>query len=198
MAPGATGERTDIIRSFSPTDDDDGAEPEVDERRAAAEAIADSSQPEKLEAEVHRDALDWLLSDEPDEYAYEKFEIDVAPPGSKDPVWLVWTLRALNADELKAARRLASGANRQQRRKASGEEADLSEINLRIVTLATVAPDLHQAAQAKGYADPSHVLKHRFRNKPGIIDQLASKVLTISGYEEEAIRDAVEVRAAGN
>jgi hypothetical protein len=50
-------------------------------------------------------------------------------------------------------------------------------------------------ARQKGIADPAMVLRHRFRRKPGLIDQLAAIVLERSGYDDDAIRDAVEVRA---
>ena len=34
------------------------------------------------------------------------------------------------------------------------------------------------------------VLKHRFRRKPGLIDQLAGRIMDLSGYDEEDVREA--------
>lgn len=193
----ATDERTDLIRSRVVSEEEESGVEDSPGRMAAME-VADAKDATKVEPEVQQSALDWLLSDDPEEdMGFEKFEIDVAPPG-RESQWITWTVRPLNAEELKAARRLATGGNRQQRRSAQAAEPDLSEVNARIVQIATIDPDLAEAAQKKGIADPVFILKHRFRNKPGLVDQIASKVLTISGYEEEAIRDPIEMRAAGS
>lgn len=192
-----TDERTDLFRSsVVPEEEESGLEDSPG--KVAAMEVAATKDAAKVDPEVQQSALDWLLSDDPDEdTGFEKFEIDIAPPG-RDSHWIKWTIRPLNAEELKAARRLAVGGNRQQRRSAQAADPDLSEVNARIVQIATIDPDLNEAAQKKGIADPVFILKHRFRNKPGLLDQIASKVLTISGYEEEAIRDPIEMRAAGS
>jgi hypothetical protein len=193
----ATDERTDLIRSLVVSDEEEPGLEDSPGKQAAIE-VADAKDAAKVAPEVQQSALDWLLSDDPEEdTGFEKVEIDVAPPG-RDSHWITWTFRPLNAEELKAARRMAVGGNRQQRRAATTADPDLTEVNARIVQMATIDPDLNEAAQKKGIADPVFVLKHRFRNKPGLIDQLASRVLTISGYEDEAIRDPLEMRAAGS
>jgi hypothetical protein len=201
----ATDERTDLIRSLDPSSEDASSEGiRETPGKLAAREVADAPKPEEVDAEERQNALEWLLSDESDADAagHESYEVDVAPPG-KPSLWVTWVVRPLNAEELRAARQMAqrSGRNRQQRRagtQITAEDTDVAEVNLRILTMATVDPDLIKAAETKGVADPAFVLKHRFRFKPGLIDQLASKVLTISGYEEEAIRDPIEIRAAGN
>jgi hypothetical protein len=42
------------------------------------------------------------------------------------------------------------------------------------------------------------VVLHRFRNKPLLVDQIAGQILLVSGGDDEDVRTAREIRAAGN
>lgn len=169
--------------------------------------IEQAAQPQgnrAMSPEQQADALDWLLSDEEDESeARRVLELNVGTPRAER--WIKWTIRPVDREVLRQIQR-AAGGNRQQRRgRAAAEQVDPEEANLRIVARGTVDPDLTEAAGAKGVqqsADPSYgpmqILRWRFRHKPGLIDQIAGEVFDLSGYDEEDVREAKEVRAAGN
>jgi hypothetical protein len=80
--------------------------------------------------------------------------------------------------------------------------------NLRMVAAATVEPDLRRRRERKGVeaADPLYgpvrTAQAQFGGKPGIVDQIAGKVMLLSGYDEDDVRRATPettmVRAAGN
>jgi hypothetical protein len=150
------------------------------------------------------EALVWFLSAE-DDYSdalpTKTLEINVAPAGSPER-FIPWTIRAIDQDELLAIRRQAGGSREQRRRAASaglGGDVDPTLANLHMVVAATVDPDLRAAAVAKGVTtDPAYVLKHRLAHKPGLIQQIAAEVMLFSGFDDEDVRDAKEVRAAGN
>jgi hypothetical protein len=173
--------------------------------RAAVEKVAQAADSrdskrelEALGAETHADALEWLLSDEAEDEAVglKTLEVDISGPGSP-PRWVRWTIKPIGADEMKEARKRAQGGlNRAERRRSPNQDIELSEVNLHVLVAATVEPDLVAAAQTKGIADPSVIVRHRFRRKPGLVDQLANEVYAISGYEDEVVRDAPELRAA--
>jgi hypothetical protein len=186
-------------------------EPEetADSGRDAVEVAAKSpGHARNLSDEAKMDALEWLLTDtdEDDSPVTQKWQFNV---GTEDvPIWIDWVIRPIDADTMTALREQARGANRQQRRAARETDIDVSLFNLRMVATATVEPDLRVAAERKGVvsADPLYgaveLLKHKFRGKPGIVDQIASKVMLLSGYDEDDLRRATPettmVRAAGN
>lgn len=165
----------------------------------------------RLSEEQKIDALAWLLQDEEDtdEVATQNWQFNV---GTEDaPVWIDWTIRALDSDTMNALRQQArtEGTNRSQRRAGRGDDNfDVTLFNLRMVAAATLSPDLVVAAETKGVAaaDPLYgpvlLLRRRFAPKPGIVDQIAGKVMLLSGYDEEDLRRATPeqtmVRAAGN
>lgn len=156
----------------------------------------------------HLDALDWLLSDEADdpvEVSTSDLRINVGTPNT--PRWVDWTIRNVDRDTLKTIQRSQQGATRAQRRGFAPVDVDADAASLRIIVRGTVKPDLREAAERKGvqaapdpdYA-PMQVVAHRFRNKPGLLDQLVGEIFDLSGYDEGAIQRAEEkeVSAAGN
>jgi hypothetical protein len=86
--------------------------------------------------------------------------------------------------------------NRQARRAGQEPEIDASMLNLRMVALATIEPDLQHAAKVKGVAaaDPLHgpvmLLRSKFARRPGLVDQIAGKIMLFSGYDEADVRRA--------
>lgn len=165
----------------------------------------------RLDDQEKLDALAWLLADdeEADDNRTEKWEFNVGTEERQE--WIDWVIRPIDAEVMTGLRQRANarrGVNRTQRRAAGAESVDVTLLNLYMVASATVSPDLQEAARVKNIesADPLHgpveLLKHRFRNKPGIVDQIAAKIMLFSGYDEEDARrptpEAVMVRAAGN
>lgn len=140
-------------------------------------------------------ALDWFLSDAPVAVEYT-FDINIGNP--RDQRWVKWTIQAVDVDVLRRIRKEAEGPRRTRRARQPGEtpEVDQQEMSARIVVAGTIDPDLRGIARMKGapeHPDPDvaaiQVLKHRFRHKPGLIDQLSIEVMALSGYDDEDIRE---------
>lgn len=154
-----------------------------------------------LSAETVADATDWFLAEDPEEEVIATFEINVGVAKEK---WVRWTVKAIDRDRIRDLRKSASG-NRAARR--AGGEPDEMEVNRRIAVDGTVSPNLAderlrtfqvpdgEGTRTHNFIDPADALSYRFRHKPGLIDQIAAKVLSVSGYDDEDIR---EVAAAGN
>lgn len=139
--------------------------------------------------ETEIDATEWLLSTE---LVGEEAEpeptlckLNIGTPEKRQIV--EWWVRPLDGDSFKAFRQRAMGSNRSARRASPGavvQEMDDQLYHLLVVTAATVTPDLRAAAKAKNVADPSLIVKHRFRHKPGLVTQISGVVSDISGYDE--------------
>lgn len=171
---------------------------ETEEGLEGAEAVkkvAASKKPDKLDPAVQQSALDWFVSSEPiggKDGGVTTVRLNV---GTEDqPKWIDWKLRAIELDALRSIRKRAANT-REARRTGSIDEF---RVNLEIVASATVEPDLRAAAEAMGSGDPVETLRQRFYNRPGYITQLAGKVLTASGFDEEDVQDTTQVAAAGN
>lgn len=161
----------------------------------AVKQVAESKKPEKLDAAVQQSALDWFISSEPiggKGGGVTSVRLNV---GSEEtPRWIEWKLRPIELDSLRSIRKRAANT-REARRTGNIDEF---RVNLEIVAAATVEPDLRAAAEALGSGDPVETLRQRFYNRPGYITQLAGKVLTASGFDEEDVQDTTQVAAAGN
>jgi hypothetical protein len=160
----------------------------------------------QVDDETASDALEWLLSDAGDDeesISTRSIEINVGTP--QMPNWISWTIRNVDRVLLRQLQDQRSGSRAQRRGGQMVGDMDPERTALRIVSHGTVEPDLDKAADVKKVQrtpDPHYhrmqILAHRFRNKPGLIDQLAGEIFDLSGYDEGAIREAKEVRAAGN
>lgn len=158
-----------------------------------------------LTAQEQTDALAWLIGDDDEAEDVQTKDLTVNIGTYSQPRRIAWTIRNVDREVLKQLQREARGGNRAQRRGNAPAEVDPEAATLRIVSRGTVAPDLTEAARAKGIAeapDPDYarmqILKWRFRNKPGLLDQLAGEIFDLSGYDDEAIQEAEGVQAAGN
>lgn len=173
---------------------DDGSDAMIDGGEAVKK-VAESKSPDKIDAAVQQSALDWFISSEPiggKDGGVTSVRLNV---GTEDePKWIEWKLRPIELDALRTIRKRAANT-REARRTGSIDEF---RVNLEIVATATVEPDLRAAAEAMGSGDPVETLRQRFYNRPGYITQLAGKVLTASGFDEEDVQDTTQVAAAGN
>lgn len=173
---------------------DDGIE-ELTDGAEAVKKVAESKKPDKVDPAVQQSALDWFISSEPiggKDGGLTTVRLNV---GTEDaPRWIEWKLRAIELDALRSIRKRAANT-REARRTGNIDEF---RVNLEIVAAATVEPDLGAAAEALGSGDPVETLRQRFYNRPGYITQLAGKVLTASGFDEEDVQDTTQVAAAGN
>lgn len=182
-----------------------GAEaPASDHRRDAVRAasiLGTGDAKGTLPPEAQQDALEWFLSDE--EMPMNKtINVNIGTPDS--PRLVAWTIKAIDGEQIKHARKMAEeGGSRASRRRQTGAvvEVDAQEANARIVVAGTEYPDLREVAQVKqqraGFQerrpDPDapavEVLKWRLRHKPGLIDQLAGEILALSGYDDDDIQE---------
>jgi hypothetical protein len=179
----------DLSGSSAPVDSAEGVE------AVKTVAAAKPAKANDVDASTQQNALDWFISSEPiggADGATTTVRLNVGTEGS--PKWIDWKLRAIELDALRSIRKRAANT-REARRTGNVDEF---RVNLEIVAAATVEPDLRAAAEALQIGDPAEALRQRFYNRPGYITQLAGKVLTASGFDEEDVQDATQVAAAGN
>lgn len=135
-------------------------------------------------------ALKWFLDDDEPEYQ-RTFTLNIGT--DEAPRKILWTIRSLDVDTIRRLNRESEG-NRANRRGGGAPDPDAA--SRRIVAAGTVSPDLAEIAAQKGiqpaHTDPLHapmqVLAWRFRQKSGLIVQLANDVMGLSGYDEEDIQ----------
>jgi Phage XkdN-like tail assembly chaperone protein, TAC len=176
---------------------DQGFDQEPGGKQLVEKAAQAPKAAQAMSAEERMDALAWLLTDGSEEEisATQTWEINV---GSDDrPVLIEWTIKPLDSDtmnEIRQRARQEAGMNRQARRQGLEPELDVRLLNLRMVAAATVSPDLQQAAVNKGVAaadplfGPVKLLEARFRHKPGLVEQIAARVMLFSGYDDVDVR----------
>jgi len=197
----ATSEKTTL--SGEPLKDVGGSNSALAEPTAGSEAVkamADAQKPETAPAATQQSALEWFVSAEPlGGIGGDTTTVRLNVGGEDDPHFIDWTIRPIELDALRAIRKRAN--NTREARKTGN--TDEFRVNLEIVTVATVEPNLNEAAammSAAGTApnDPVEALRIRFNKRPGFITQLAGKILTASGFDEEDVQDKAQVTAAGN
>lgn len=162
------------------------------DRAAAVAAVADKA-PDKITATEASAATEWFMSPSEEEVASAVIPVNIAAAGAKEKI-VDFKVQVVDRDVIRAIRKSAEVKN------ADGiRETDEMEANLRIVVEGLIDPDLKDPAmltvRGQKYMDPADALKARFAFKPGLIDQLAGKIVQVSGYDDS---DVKEVKAAGN
>lgn len=197
--------------------DDDGAPEHEDERGISTPSgtkghgpLAELARQERPDIEVEGDdgydsraavamgngteedwerTTEWLLQDTAEVVTLTLW-LKVGDP--KDPA-IPWIIKAIPTDVIRSAEREARAGNRAARRNAGqAQQYDDLKANLRVMVEGTVTPDLPDLASRQGLRDPATLLQRRFAYKPGIVAQVASQIMAISGFDEE------DVQAAGN
>lgn len=164
----------------------------------------------KLEPEQAMDALEFFLSDEGkaalEQVPTHTLELNFGGPVNeaglpqhpdRPPRYVRWTVSPIEESVITRLFRDAAGggaANRSARRARRGASAD-ENTNLRIVAAGTIDPDPAEVARRTGMADPALAMKHWFRLKPGLITTVADAILELSGFNDDDVRDAREVKA---
>lgn len=168
---------------------------------AAAAAGGDAKKGEHavagMSAEDRASALAWFMEDDSesgDEPLTYTFSINVAGPDEPERL-LNWTIRALDMDTIDSVRQRARGGSRANRRRGELGEVNEMRAALGIVAAATVDPNLEEVRRAKPqFVNNEMVLQHRFRHKPGLILQISGKVMELSGYDEDDVKEAVAAK----
>jgi hypothetical protein len=136
---------------------------------------------------------EWLLGDTV-EAMTRKLSIRVG--GTDDePRMMPWIIKAIPIDVIRMAERDATGnqqGQQRRRRPAGAPRYDELKANLRVIVEGTVKPDLKQAAQEAGIADPTVLLQRRLAMRVGVVAQIAGEIMSLSGFDES------DVQAAGN
>lgn len=153
-----------------------------------ADAVDALSRRQPTSAADRSSALDWFLSEAPEDNDEITKVIELNVGSSEREHWIKWTIRAVDVDTLRRINKMTSA-----RRGKEDVAADLAQ--LRVIVEGTVDPDLRVVAQQVGIADPAMALRKRFAFKPGLVSQIASRVLELSGFDDEDVREAA---AAGN
>ena len=183
---------------------------EYAEIRSDGDVIADAAAGKQLQAPEAQRALDFFLSEEGqavlEEEVTHTLVLNFGGPTDEDwrvidpdrpPRKILWTIKPVEETVITRIFREAAGAggqNRAQGRRARGPADE--NTNLRIVAAGTADPAPEAVAQATGIADPTTAFKAWFRRKPGLITQVADAILDLSGFNDDDVRDAREVRAA--
>ena len=178
--PGANGNGDDTGPTFD------------DERREAVDRVTKAT---KADPKDLADATAWFLSDERSPLAVRTFGLNVGKWNDESKEYedfvVNWTVQALSREAIRTIQKMAVPAR--ERAKGTGE-MDSMKANLGIAAEGTVKPDLAEIAASVGSQDTAEVLKRRFAYKPGLIDQIANEVLTVSGYNDDDVRDVSAVR----
>lgn len=176
---------------------------ELNQALAHGERVRDSEQTAALDfflsdAEVNDDDLDeemWLNIGGPER------EDGGAEDPAHPPRWMKWVVRPIGEDVIDAARKMSERPRRGRRRRGAPDiDTDNAMVAARIVAAATVEPDPAEIAQRLNIADPALAIRRRFDRlgKGGLVTQISGRVLSISGYDEDDVRDAIGPGAAGN
>lgn len=182
-----------------------GSEDLRDPAPSPTEAVKEMAgpNPEKAHPLTQSAALDWFVGDEPTGPSADDFTTLVINVGGDTPDTerkIDWTIAPIQLDVLRTIRRRAN-STREARKTGMTDEF---QTNLEIVAVCTVDPKLSDAArvlyeQGKiSSADRVEALHYRFGKRPGIITQLAGKILTVSGFDEDDVQDKLQMEAAGN
>jgi hypothetical protein len=168
------------------TDDEHGEDDEHEERELP-EAVVAAKKGDDLTEEQEGDATAWLLESDiptPDEVEPTEIRLNVGSPAK--PKMLSWFVVPLPDAEFRRFRNMAMGSRRQRRAAVAGDLTGVDDwkYHLLVVAAATVKPDLLEIARAKGIADTTDILKHRFAAKPGLVNQISGIVSDISGMDE--------------
>lgn len=176
----------------------DEGESHVVAGRAAVETIRDRGSARGLPDSAKSSALDWFLNEDPREAAEETEAVELNFGTQDAPRWVEWVIKPVQMEVMRAVRRKA--ANTRAARQTG--EVDEYRVNLEIVVKGTVDPDVEAAAlqlHQEGRfptADPVEAVRSKFQSKPGYVAQLAGRIMTLSGFNDEDVRNAE--RAAKN
>lgn len=173
-----------------------GSEAEPRAGRSAVEVARDRGGRALSEAE-RSSALDWFLNEDPKAAAEETQTVELNFGTQNDERWVQWTIKPVPMEVMRAIRRKA--ANTRKARQTG--EVDEYSVNLEIVVEGTVDPDVHEAArllneQGRFSGTAVDAMRAKFGSKPGYVAQLAGRIMTLSGFNDEDVRDAE--RAAKN
>lgn len=148
------------------------------------------------------DATAWLLASFSDDVERPEHTLTLNVGSITKPKKIPWRIKALPVEMIDKIREAAMPAtNRAMRRGGLGAVADPRQqyrANLRLIVEGTVEPDVRAVAKSTGIAAPEEFLTEAFRYNSGLVDIVASSILTLSGYDEDNVQDELDTKATGN
>ena len=118
--------------------------------------------------------------------------------GTKDePNYVKWVVAPIDDSEIQRFREQSrTKGSRAARRRGEGD-VDEGLVARKIVARGTVEPDMGKLREKVGAADPADAVYAYFRKfgKTGLITKISGEILTLSGWDDEAVQE-MEVEAA--
>lgn len=135
-------------------------------------------------------ALEWFLSEEPDEDGEQTHVIELNVGVGDREHWISWTVRPIDGDVLRRIQRQTSA----MRRRGRTDDLAVDQLgNLKVIVAGSVEPDIEAIAEQQG-KPPEGILLKRFAKKPGLIAQLATQIMALSGFDDDDVRDALSAK----
>lgn len=194
--------------NLSESEDEDQDQPETsgdmyEDAVDEAARVPEGTEPAEVLGQTTQEiATEWFMGWTPDRAATKSFELNVGKmtddgTGEWEDFFIPWTVAAISRERIRQIRKAAQSKKPSRRAQAQGQGAEEDDLkaNEMIAAEGTVIPDLREAAQHEGVANPAVLLKQKMAHKPGLIDQIAGEVLSASGYDDTDVR---EVTAAKN
>lgn len=167
-----------------------GREDRPEEERPTPEVLAALAADKPVNQAEASSALEWFLSEEPEEDEEQTHTIELNVGVGDQEHWITWIVRPIDSDELRRIQRQTANLRRRGRQ----DDLAIDQLgNLKVIIAGSVEPDITAIADQKG-KQPEAVLLHRFVKKPGLIAQLAGQIMSLSGFDDEDVRDALSAR----
>jgi hypothetical protein len=164
-----------------------GREDRPQEDRPVPEVLDSLSNDRPVSDTEATSALEWFLSEEPDEDGEQTHVIEINVGIGENEHWIAWTVRPIDGDVLRRIQRQTSA----MRRRGRGDDLAVDQLgNLKVIVAGSVDPDIETLAEQQG-KQPEAVLLRRFAKKPGLIAQLATQIMALSGFDDDDVRDAL-------
>lgn len=149
--------------------------------------------------DAEQQALDWLLKSEPDPGEIETKVLELNFGTSDEPRYVNWEIQPVGLDKM---RRIRTEARSSRKARKTGV-IDETRMNLQVIIAGTKTPDVRRGAEiarqsGNGSGDPVEILRARFQSKPGYIAQISAEIMTLSGFDEDDVKEKEMVEAAGN
>ena len=167
-----------------------GREDRPEEERPTAEVLAALAADKPVGAAEASSALEWFLSEEPEEDVEQTHTIELNIGVGDQEKWITWIVRPIDSDELRRIQRQTAVLRRRGRQ----DDLAVDQLgNLKVIIAGSVEPDIQAIADAQGKQAEAVLLK-RFVKKPGLIAQLAGQIMALSGFDDEDVRDALSAK----
>jgi hypothetical protein len=162
------------------------------EPKTGSAAVKAAAQGEKLRPQESASALDFFLQAREQDSGTRTKALQLRVGEG----WFDWVIRPVDMDTMRSIRRRAMDTKQARR---TGD-VDENRVNLAMVVAGTVEPNLQaeaKEAHAKGVGppDPAEILRMMLADKPGYIAQIAGEIMSLSGFDDEDVREAEQVEA---